>query len=103
MGPEDGLGSESGDMGAEDKKKGTGGGIDKDRYRASLVRLENIYRGVSDSAVTVSTWRCPYKDVRDHCTARFGCRNQSFVDGPDKPALCIGSDALDYRDAWEEA
>ncbi len=93
----------SADMDAEDKKKGTGGGIDKDRYRASLERLENIYRGISDSAVVVSTWRCPYKDVRDHCTARFACRNQSFVDGPDKPALCTGSDALDYRQAWEEA
>lgn len=76
--------------------------IDKERYQASMVRLEAIYRNISDSAVTVSKWRCPYKSVEDRCTALFGCRNQSFVDGPDKPALCIGSDDLDYRDAWQE-
>jgi hypothetical protein len=75
--------------------------LDKDRYMASMARLEDIYRNISDSAVVVSTWRCPYKDVRDHCTARFGCRNQSFIDGPEKPAMCTGSDNLDYRDAWE--
>ena len=77
--------------------------LDKDRYMASMARLEGIYRNISDSAVAVSTWRCPYKDVRDHCTARFGCRNQSFIDGPDKPAMCTGSDAIDYRDAWEDS
>jgi len=77
--------------------------LDKTRYMASMARLEGIYRNISDSAVVVSTWRCPYKDVRDHCTARFGCRNQSFVDGPDKPAMCTGSDALDYRDAWKDS
>ena len=77
------------------------GRVDKDRYRASLARLEEIYRGISSSAVAVSSWRCPYKDVRDRCTARFGCRNQSYVDGPDRPALCTGSDDLDYRSAWE--
>ena len=77
-------------------------GIDKDRYQDSMVRLEAIYRGMSDSAVAVSKWRCPYKDVRDHCTALFRCRNQDFVDGPEKPALCIGSDDIDYKPAWEE-
>ena len=93
----------SADMSAKGRDKKADGTFDKKRYLASLARLENIHRGISDSAVVVSTWRCPYKDVRDHCTARFACRNQSFVDGPDKPALCIGSDALDYRKAWEEA
>ena len=76
--------------------------FDEARYRASMERLEDIYRSISESAVAVSAWRCPYKDVQDYCTARIGCRNQSFVDGPDKLALCTGSDALNYRDAWEE-
>jgi hypothetical protein len=77
--------------------------VDRERYRASLARLEEIYRGISESAVSVSSWRCPYKDIRDRCTAAFGCRNQSYVDGPDRPALCTGSDDLDYRSAWEKA
>ena len=77
--------------------------VDRERYRASLARLEEIYRDISGTAVSVSTWRCPYKDVRDRCTATFGCRNQSYVDGPDRPALCTGSDDLDYRSAWEQA
>ena len=77
--------------------------VDRERYRASLARLEEIYRDISESAVSVSSWRCPYKDIRDRCTAVFGCRNQSYVDGPDRPALCTGSDDLDYRNAWENA
>ena len=81
---------------------GERGQVDRERYRASLARLEEIYRGISDSAVSVSSWRCPYKNVRDRCTARFGCRNQKFIDGPDMPALCTGSDDLDYRSAWEQ-
>ncbi len=80
---------------------GTNHGFDRARYRASIARLEGIYRDMSASAVAVSKWRCPYKDVHDRCTARFSCRNQSFVDGPDKPALCTGSDDLTYQDAWE--
>ena len=75
--------------------------FDADRYRTSLARLEGIYREINDNAVSVSMSRCPYKNAKDRCTAKFGCRNQSFVDGPDEPALCIGSDELDYRSAWE--
>ena len=79
------------------------GNVDKERYRSSLARLDAIYRGISASAVSVSAWRCPYKSAQDRCTAGFGCRNQRFDQGQDRPALCVGSDDLDYRSAWETA
>ncbi|MCY4374995.1 MAG: ASKHA domain-containing protein [Spirochaetaceae bacterium] len=65
---------------------------------------------IADHATTQATWRCPYKDRRDRCTAAFGCRNQRhpaagdrrFEPGPEQPRfLCAGDDKLDYRSAWE--
>ncbi len=75
--------------------------VDKERYEASIARLMDIYRGISDTANVVSQWRCPYKNVSDRCTANFGCRNQLFDEGREKPALCTGSDKIDYRSAWK--
>ena len=77
------------------------GNVDKERYQASIARLEEIFRGISDSANQVSTWRCPYKNAQDRCTAGFRCRNQSKIDIKDNLSLCTGSDDLDYRAAWE--
>ena len=75
---------------------------DPARARASMKRLMNIYRGISQTADEVSTWRCPYKNARGRCTANFGCRNQYFVPGKsDERAVCTGSDKLNYREAWE--
>ena len=78
-----------------------GNGIDIGHYRASMARLEEILRGISETASSVSTWRCPYKNAQDRCTAGFGCRNQSKIDIKDSLSLCTGSDDLDYRAAWE--
>ena len=75
--------------------------IDKDRYRASLARLEDIFRDMSNTASEVSTWRCPYKNVDDRCTASFGCRNQDRTVPEDELFLCLSDDKLDYRSAWE--
>ena len=75
--------------------------IDKKGYHASIARLEEIYQGISDTANRVSTWRCPYKNAQDRCTAGFGCRNQSKLDIKDNLYLCTGSDHLDYQAAWE--
>ncbi len=75
--------------------------VDKERYQASVAWLEEIFRGISDSANQVSTWRCPYKNAQDRCTAGFRCRNQSKTDIKDKLSPCTGSDDLDYRAAWE--
>ena len=75
--------------------------VDKERYKASIARLEEIFQGISDSANQVSTWRCPYKNAQDRCTAGFRCRNQSKIDIKNSLSLCTGSDDLDYRAAWE--
>ena len=75
--------------------------VDKEQYRASMARLGDIFRDISASAGQVSTWRCPYKDVRDRCTAGFGCRNQLRTGVPGERPICTGSDNLDYRSAWD--
>ena len=74
----------------------------KERYRASVARLHEIFSGISETVTEVSQWRCPYKNADDRCTANFGCRNQdrSVPEGELYP--CTGSDDLDYRPAWEE-
>ena len=76
--------------------------VDAEGVRASLTRLMDIYRSISETADKVAVRRCPYKDSRSRCTAKFECRNQYFV--PDKPGalvICTGSDKLDYRKAWQ--
>ena len=75
--------------------------IDKQRYRASMAALDAIFRQINDTANRVSTWRCPYKNARDRCTAGFGCRNQLTRSGPEELPVCTGSDDLDYREAWQ--
>ncbi len=75
--------------------------VDKERYGRSLERLNEIFQGISDTVNEVSTWRCPYKDAQDRCTAQFRCRNQDRSVPPDKLYICTGSDDLDYRSAWE--
>ena len=74
---------------------------DKKRLESSMARLWEIYKDIGAVANEVSTWRCPYKNAQDRCTAKFGCRNQSFTGVPDELAICTGSDKLDYRSAWE--
>ena len=64
-------------------------------------RLWEIYQQIGETANLVSKSRCPYKNARDCCTARFGCRNQSRRSGAEGLPLCTGSDDLNYRDAWE--
>ena len=71
-------------------------------YQKSLDRLTEILTDIVVEADERSLTRCPYKNARDECTARFGCRNQRrrVVDG-EKRLLCVGDDKLDYRAAWE--
>ena len=75
--------------------------VDEGRYRASVARLHEIFRGMSEAVESVSSWRCPYKNVQDCCTANFGCRNQDRSVPAGELYICTGSDNLDYRSAWE--
>ena len=75
--------------------------VDPERYRRSVERLTDIFRGISDTVNVVSTYRCPYKNAHDRCTAKFGCRNQDRSVPASELYLCTGDDSLDYRSAWE--
>ena len=75
--------------------------VNKARVHASMARLQDILKGIGETANQVSAWRCPYKNAQDLCTAGFGCRNQSHPHaGADLP-VCLSSDDLDYREAWD--
>ncbi len=65
-----------------------------------MSRLMDIYAGISETAAAPGQNRCPYKDARARCTAKFPCRNQYYKVVGEK-AICTGSDDLDYRLAWE--
>lgn len=75
--------------------------MDVERYRRSMARLEAIFRSINDTANEVSTWRCPYADANDRCTANFGCRNQRRTGEAQELPLCTGATDLDYRSAWQ--
>ena len=65
-----------------------------------MERLFSIYSDISEKADEVMLTRCPYKDARSRCTARFDCRNQFFTKDPLQKPVCAGSDRIDYRSAW---
>ena len=74
--------------------------IDKAEYEKRLNKITQIFEGLVGHADVQSTYRCPYKNRFDHCTAKFGCRNQrKITEGTG--LLCVGDDKLDYRSAWE--
>ena len=75
--------------------------VDPERYRRSVGRLTEIFRGISETVNVVSAYRCPYKNAQNRCTAQFGCRNQDRSVPPGEPYPCTGDDNLDYRSAWE--
>ena len=74
--------------------------IDKTEYEKRLNKITQIFEGLVVHADEQATYRCPYKNRFDHCTAKFGCRNQRKID-EGTGLLCVGDDKLDYRNAWE--
>jgi ribosome modulation factor len=68
---------------------------------SALDRANDLLGGLVKLAEGSMQERCPYKNRENRCTAAFGCRNQR----PDREAagslLCVGSDLLDYRPAWQ--
>lgn len=75
--------------------------IDPVVVQASFDRLSSIFAEMMVTVADISTRRCPYKDKTDHCTAKFGCRNQRRPTEPGGLRVCGGDDRLDYRSAWE--
>jgi|GEM_PF-363728 hypothetical protein len=74
--------------------------VDRSRYEASILRLDGIFRQMSDTVNEVSKWRCPYKNVESRCTANFGCQNQDRSVPEGELFICKSDDNLDYRSAW---
>ena len=75
--------------------------IDKDEYQKRLDRITELFSEMMVHADEQATYRCPYKNRFDECTAKFGCRNQRKPREKDGLMLCGGDDKLDYRKAWE--
>ncbi|MDP6666201.1 MAG: hypothetical protein QF357_02245 [Dehalococcoidia bacterium] len=89
-------------MAEEQAQAGTGTSrVNTEKARASLGRLYAMYEDMAAVADQVMQKRCPYKDAKSHCTAKFGCRNQFFTSDPTDLPVCAGSDRIDYRDAWD--
>ncbi len=76
--------------------------FDVEAARKSMARMANIFAEIAQHAEDKSLTRCPYKDARSRCTAKFGCRNQHFTKNPLDQPVCTARDGdLDYRSAWE--
>ena len=76
--------------------------LDVEAARASMTRMANIFADIAKHAEDSSLTRCPYKDARSRCTAKFACRNQHFTKNPLNPPICTAKDGdLNYRSAWE--
>ena len=52
--------------------------IAADAWEQRRERLTTILAAMADHAMQQATFRCPYKNRHDRCTAQFGCRNQRF-------------------------
>jgi len=75
--------------------------IDKAEYQKRLDKMTEMFSAIAAHADEQSTYRCPYKNRFDECTAKFGCRNQRKPCTKDGLLVCGSDDKLDYRNAWE--
>ncbi len=76
--------------------------VDVEAARKSMERMANIFSDIARHAEESTLSRCPYKDARSRCTAKFGCTNQHFTQNPIDPPVCTARDGdLDYRSAWQ--
>ena len=74
--------------------------LDPARVKRSLETLFEIFSNISNHADEVFTKRCPYKNAKSRCTAKFECKNQHYLKKFGEGPVCTGSDFLDYRPAW---
>ena len=78
--------------------------VNKSRYEKSLKNLYAIFQDISKTTTQGARSRCPYKNGKSNCTASFGCRNQQKIIKSNQSYLkCIGSDNLNYQDAWQNS
>lgn len=75
--------------------------IAKEEYRKRLDKITELFASMVGHADEQATYRCPYKNRFDQCTAKFGCRNQRKPRVKGKLLMCGGDDKLDYRSAWD--
>jgi len=75
--------------------------IDPREYQKRLDRLTEILEAIMVHADELSTYRCPYKNRFNQCTAHFGCRNKRKPQALGELPVCVSDDKLDYRKAWE--
>ena len=67
-----------------------------------MKRMANIFADIAKHAEESTQGRCPYKNAKSHCTAKFGCDNQHFTKHPLDPPICTARDGdLNYRSAWQ--
>ena len=77
--------------------------VDPGAWEWRRERLSAILSAMADHAMVQATFRCPYKNRHDECTAKFGCRNQRRPRPGGSLLTCGSDDKLDYRSAWESA
>ena len=76
--------------------------LDVEAARKSLDRMANIFADIAKHAEDSTLQRCPYKDAKSRCTAKFACDNQHFTKNPLDPPACTARDGdLNYRSAWQ--
>ena len=75
--------------------------ISQEDYQKRLDRLTEIFSDIVSHADAQATHRCPYRDVRDRCTAAFSCGNQIPAEAEGEPATCGHDGTFDYSEAWE--
>ena len=75
--------------------------FDREKYISSMTKLEEIMRDISVTVSDISSRRCPYRNSKDRCTAKFGCRNQNRNVESNELFICTDDQKLDYRNAWE--
>tara|TARA_B110000438_G_C15175559_1_gene377876 strand:- start:10 stop:282 length:273 start_codon:yes stop_codon:yes gene_type:complete len=74
--------------------------FDINKAKKSLNSLFEIFSNISSSADDLMSRRCPYKNAKSRCTAKFECKNQHYINKFGEDPVCTGSNFLDYRSAW---
>ena len=73
----------------------------KEELQQRLDQISELFASIVTHAQEQSSWRCPYKNRFDQCTAQFGCRNKRKAKAQGELPVCASDDRLDYRPAWE--